>query len=87
MTNKGIALIRLGVAAAIAFLVALAAKQGLPTLSPAAEDAVVAAIVAIVAPLYTNIVNYLEAHYPWLGILLGARYKPRPGTLGSSKRA
>lgn len=76
MSNtRAVTIIRLGAAAAIAYLVALAAKQGLPTLSPAAQDAVVTAIVAVVAPFYTGCVHWLEARFPWLGYLLVAKPK------------
>lgn len=86
MKTKLVQFIRIGVASAIGFLVALAAKQGLPALSPAMQDAVVGAIMAIVSPLYTQIVNWLEARFPWLGYLLGARYKKPKGVMGSQAR-
>lgn len=79
-------MIRVGVAAAVGFLVALLAKQGFH-LSPVVTATVTTVVTGLVAGLYHTAVVRLEKTWPWLSVLLGskpaapAKRAPKGGTV------
>lgn len=79
-------MIRVGVAAAVGFLVALLAKQGFH-LDAAWTATITTAVTGVVAGLYHVAVTKLEAKFPWMSVLLGskpaapAKRAPKGGTV------
>lgn len=70
-------MIRVGVAAAVGYLVALLARQGFH-LSPAVTATITTLVTGAVAGLYHTAVTWLEKRWPWLGHLLGVKAAPAP---------
>lgn len=72
-------MIRVAVAAAVGYLVALLARQGFH-LSAAVTATITTLVTGVVAGLYHTAVTWLEKRWPWLSVLLGSKPAKAPPT-------
>lgn len=72
-----ISLIRTVVPAAVGALLAWLASEAGIVLDADSSTALTAGVVALAVAGYYGLVRVLEAHWPWLGVLLGKSATPR----------
>lgn len=75
MSSYAISLIRTYVPLGVGVLVAWLSSLGV-TVDDSARTALVAGIGAVAAAIYYALARLLEAHFPWMGVLLGKAMVP-----------